>query len=80
VVNLGAESQTETTADIMAWYGAARLEITRDRSLTKEQRAGKKAALKAQRALKLAARKSDRSAKKLQRTKKIKPRSPDRAP
>jgi hypothetical protein len=63
----------------MAWYGAARAEINRDRLLTKGQKASKKAALKAQRALKLAARKSDKEARKLRRTKIIKPKR-DAAP
>jgi hypothetical protein len=53
----------------MAWYGAARLDIMRDRSLTRAQRASKKAALKAQRALRLAARRSDKEARKLRQKK-----------
>jgi hypothetical protein len=73
-VNVAGEIETGSSADIMAWYHAARSEIMRDRSLTKEQRAGKKAALKAQRALKMAARKSDRTAKRLRQTKRIKPK------
>jgi hypothetical protein len=59
----------------MAWYNAARMEILRDRSLTKEQKAGRRAALKTQRKIMKDGLKANKKATKLQPMKVIKPRS-----
>jgi hypothetical protein len=71
-VGVAGEKDETDSKDIYAWFSAARTEIMRDRSLTKEQRKGKIAALKAQRALKVAARKADKVMRKLRSMKKMK--------
>jgi hypothetical protein len=67
-------------SDLMAWYSAARAEIQRDRSLTREQKASKKSALKAQRQIRKCARKANRAATKLRATRTVKAVSKDAKP
>jgi hypothetical protein len=76
LVNVSGETETADNSDIMSWYRAACQDVLKDKSLTKEQRAGRKAALKVQRSLKMAARKSDLAMRKMRSMKKLKAAKP----